>query len=162
MNFIWNEIKFIHINLHTVSIKFICTSYQRTNEVNMLYPCDINEVDMRLINSSHEIYMKFIWMSNDLNFMWTSCELHKNYMTSAQGVPFYYACVWFLASLLCTSYEWASRSIVHAPVAWPIALHLEGLLFRSQDSAMHDYRPLIHAVEAHHECLEHCKKEQFR
>ena len=111
MNFQWNEIKFIHINLHAVRMKFIWTSYRRINEVDMLYPCNINEADMRLINSSHEIHMEFIWISNDLNFMWTSCE-HKNYMTSTQEDPLYYIWIWFLAPLLCTSYEWASRSIV--------------------------------------------------
>ena len=78
MNFIWNEIKFIHMNLHAVRIMFIWISYRRTNEANMLCPCNTNEVDMRLINSSPEIHMKFIWNSNDLNFMWTSCELHKS------------------------------------------------------------------------------------
>ena len=112
MNFIWNEIKLIHMNLHAVRMKFIWTSYRRTNEVNVLYPCNTNEVDMRLINSSHEIHMEFIWISNDLNFIWTSCELHKNYMTSAKEVRLYYIWIWFLASLLCTSYECASRSIV--------------------------------------------------
>ena len=112
MNFIWNEIKFIHMNLHAVRMKFIWPSYLRTNEVNIVYPCYTKEVDMSHINSSHEIHMKFIWISNDLNFMWTSCELHKNYITTAQEVPFYYTWIWFLASLLCTSYEWASRSIV--------------------------------------------------
>ena len=112
INLIWNEIKFIHINLRAVRMKFIWTSYRRTNEVDMLYPCNTNEVDMRLISNSHEIQMKFIWISNDFYFMWTSCELHKNYMTSAQEVLFYYTWIWFLASLLCTSCEWASRSIV--------------------------------------------------
>ena len=110
LNFIWNEIKSIHMNLPAVGMKFIWTSYRMTNEVIMLYPCNTNGVDMRLINSSHEIHMKFIWISNDLNFMWTS--FHKNYRTSTQEVPLYYTWIWFLASLLCTSYEWASRSIV--------------------------------------------------
>ena len=108
MNFIWNEIKFIHMNLYAVRMKFKWTSYRRTSEVNMLYPCNTNEVDMRFTNSSHEIHMKFIWISNDLNFMLTSCELHKNYMTSS----LHYTWIWLLASLLCTSYEWASGSIV--------------------------------------------------
>ena len=85
------------------------------NEVNVVYTCNTNEVDMRLINSSHEIHMKFIWISNDLNFMWNPCELHKIYMKSTQEVPLYYTWIWFLASLLCTSYEWASRSIVNMP-----------------------------------------------
>ena len=106
MNFIWNEIKFIHMNLYAVRMKFKWTSYRRTSDVNMLYPCNTNEVDMRFINSSHEIHMKFIWISNDLNFMLTSCELHKNYMTSS----LHYTWIWLLASLLCTSYEWASES----------------------------------------------------
>ena len=89
------------------------------NEVNMVYTCNTNEVDMRLINSSHEIHMKFIWISNDLNFMWNPCELHKIYMKSTQEVPLYYTWIWFLASLLCTSYEWASRSIVNMPTLMP-------------------------------------------
>ena len=72
LNFIWNEIKFIHMNLHAVRMKFIWTSYRRTNEVSMLYPCNSNEDDIRLMNSSLEIHMKFICISNDLNFMWTS------------------------------------------------------------------------------------------
>ena len=78
MNFIWNEIKLFHMNLHAVRMKFIWTSYRRIDEVDMLYPCNTNEVDMRLINSSREIHMKYIWISNDLNFKWTSCELHTN------------------------------------------------------------------------------------
>ena len=87
VNFIWNEIKFIHMNLHAVRMKFLWTSCRRTNEIDKLYSCNTNEVDMRLINSSHEIHMKFIWIANDSNFMWTSCELHKINMTSAQEVP---------------------------------------------------------------------------
>ena len=112
MNFFWTEIEFIQMNIHAVRMKFIWNSHGRTNEVDMLYPCNTNEVDMRLINSSHGIHMKFIWSSNDLNFIWTSCELHKNYMTNTQEIPSHYTWIWFLASLLCTSYEWASRSIV--------------------------------------------------
>ena len=100
------------MNLHAVRVKFIWTSYRRANEVNMLYPCNTNDVDIRLINSSPGIHMKFIWISNDLNFMWTSCEPQKNYMTSTQEIPLYYTWIWLLAYLLCTSYEWASRSIV--------------------------------------------------
>ena len=88
MNFIWNEIKVIHMNLHAVRMKLIWSSYRKTNEVNMLYPCNANEVDMRLINSSHEIHMKFIWILNDLNFMWTSCEIHKNYMKNTHEYGF--------------------------------------------------------------------------
>ena len=89
--------KFIHMILHAVRMKYIWTSYQRTNEVNMLYPCHTN--DMRFINSSHKIHLKFIWISNDLNFTWIICELHKNYMTSAQeclctthGYGFWHPC----------------------------------------------------------------------
>ena len=82
MNFIWNETKLIHKNLDAVSMKFMWTSYRRTNEVNMVYPCNTNEVDIRLINSSREIHVKFIWISNDLNFMWTSWELHDRYTRS--------------------------------------------------------------------------------
>ena len=104
MNFIWNVIKSIRMNLH-----------RRTNEVNMLYPCNANEAGMRHINSSQQIHMKYHIILNDLNFMWALCELHKDYMTSAQEVPMYYTWIWFLASLLCTSYEWASRSIVVYP-----------------------------------------------
>ena len=113
MNFISNEIKFSHMNSYAVRMKFIWTSYRRTNEVDMLYPCNTNEVHMRLINISHEIHM--IWTS------YTSCELHKNYMTSTQEVSLYYTWIWFLASLLCTSYEWASRPIVDSrltPSQW--------------------------------------------
>ena len=98
------------MNLHAVRMKFI--SYRKTSKVNMLYPCDTNEVDMRVINSSHKIHMKFIWISNDLNFTWTSCEFHKNYRRSTKEVPLHYTWLWLLASLPCTSYEWASRSIV--------------------------------------------------
>ena len=108
------------MNLHAVRMKFTWTSYRRTNEVNMLCPCNTNEVDMRLINSSHEIHLKFIWISNDLNFTWTICELHKNYMTSTQEVPLYYTRIWFLASLLCTSYEWVCRSIVRLVPVTPL------------------------------------------
>ena len=74
MNVIWNEIKFVEMNLHAVRMKFIWTSYRRTNGVDMLYPCNTNEVDTRLINNSHEIHMKFIWIS----MIWTSCEPHVN------------------------------------------------------------------------------------
>ena len=56
--------------------------------------------------------MKYIWISNDLNFTKSLCELNKNHMTSTQEVPMYHTWIWFLASLLCTSYEWASRSVV--------------------------------------------------
>ena len=108
MNFMWSEIKLIHMNLHAVRMKFIWTSYGRTNEVNMLYPCNTNEIDMSHTNSSHKIHMKFKWILNDLNFMWTSLELQ----TSAQEVPLYYTWICFLTSLLCTSYEWASGSII--------------------------------------------------
>ena len=83
MNFIWNYIKFIHMNLYVVRMKFIWTSYRRTNEINMLYPCNNNEVDMRLISSSHEIHMKLLWISDNLNFMWTSWELHGEYTRSS-------------------------------------------------------------------------------
>ena len=112
MNFIWNKIKFDHISLHVVRGNFIWTPYRRTNKVYMLYPC--NTSDMRFINSSHEIHMELIWILNDFNFMWTSCELHKNYMTSTQEAPMYYTWIWSLVSLLCTSYEWASKSIVQS------------------------------------------------
>ena len=87
-HFICNEIKVIHMNLHAVRMKLIWSSYRKTNEVNMLYPCNANEVYMRLINSSHEIHMKFIWILNDLNFMWTSCEIHKNYMKNTHEYGF--------------------------------------------------------------------------
>ena len=99
MNFIWNEIKFIHMNLLAVRMKFIWTSYRRTNEVNMLYPSNNNAVDMRLINSSHEIHMKFIWISNDLNFLWTSCEfvritwqVHKKFLCTTHEYGFWHTC----------------------------------------------------------------------
>ena len=116
MNFIWNEIKFIHMNWHVIRMKFIRTSYRISNEVDKLYPCNTNEVDMRIIR----VRMKYIWISNDFNFMWTSCELNKNYMTSAQEVHMYYTWIWSLAFLLCTSYEWASRSIVLIWGVWAI------------------------------------------
>ena len=59
------------MNLHAIRMKFIGTSYRMTNEVNMLYPGDTNEVDMRLINSSHEIHMNFEWFKLHEKFMWT-------------------------------------------------------------------------------------------
>ena len=97
------------------SYEFTCSSYEihmnlyrRTKEFNMFYPYNTNEVDLRLINSTHEIQMK----SYEFRMIWTSCELHKNYMTSAQEVPLHYTWIWFLASLLCTSHGWASRSNV--------------------------------------------------
>ena len=105
MNFIWHEIKFIHMNLYVVRMKFIWTSYRIANEVNMLYICNTNEVGMRLINSSHEIH--------EFRMIWTSCELHKNHMTRAQEVPMYYTWILYLAFLLCNPYKWASRSIVN-------------------------------------------------
>ena len=52
--------------------------------------------------------------------IWTSCELHKNYTTSTQEVPMYYTWIWSLTSLLCTSYEWAARSIVVSPCSWSV------------------------------------------
>ena len=56
--------------------------------------------------------MRYIWNSYEFRMIWTPSELHKNYMTSAQEVPLNYTWIWFLVSLLCTSYEWASRSVV--------------------------------------------------
>ena len=106
----WNQIYSYEFTCISYE-QFIWTSYGRTNEVNMLYPCNTNEVDLRLINSC----MKYIWSS----FEFRMIELHKNYMTSAREVPLYYTWIWFLASLPCTSYEWASRSIVRfPPVLW--------------------------------------------
>ena len=124
MGFKWTSLEF-HMKWNQIcSYEFTCSLYRRTNGVNMLYPYNTNEVDMRLINISHEIHRKFIWISNYLKFMWTSCELHKNYLTSTQEFILFYKWIWFLASLLCTS--WASMSIER----WPPAAE-SGLRVRS-------------------------------
>ena len=128
-NFKWNKIEFIHMKFtrssYELRMEFRWTSHEFHMKWKKIYSYEFtcsntNEVDMRLINSSHEIHIKFIWISNDLNFVWTSCELHKNYMTSAQEVSMYYTWIWFLTSLLCTSYEWASRSIVVSIYRHPV------------------------------------------
>ena len=116
MNFSWISYEMKSYIFIWMYMQFVWSSYELHIEglMKLLYPCNTNEVDTRLINSSHEVHIKLMWILNDLNFIWTSCELHKNYMTSAQEVPLYYTWIWFLASLLCTSYEWASRSIVES------------------------------------------------
>ena len=106
LNFIWNEIKFIYMNLHAVRMKFIWTSYRRTNEVYMLYPCNNNEDDIRLMNSSLEIHMKFICISNDLNFMWTSSELHDIYTRSS-----YVLYVNMVSGILAMYFIWMSPQV---------------------------------------------------
>ena len=83
-------------------------SYRIVGWAYRFSPSNTNEVDMRL----KTVRMKYIWSSYEFRMIWTSYELHKNYMTSTQEVPLYYTRIWFLASLLCTSFEWASRSII--------------------------------------------------
>ena len=67
----------------------------------MLYPSNTKKVET--------VRMKYIWNSNEFRMIWTLCELYKNYVTSTQELHMNLVS---LASLLCTSYEWAFRSIV--------------------------------------------------
>ena len=71
-NFSWNSYEMKWNLLIWIYMQFVWSSYRMTNGVNLLYPCNTNEFDMRLINISHEIHVKSKWISNDLNFMWTS------------------------------------------------------------------------------------------
>ena len=84
-------------------MKFTKSSY----ELRMEYKWTSHEFHMKwnqiysheFTCSSHENHINFI--SNDLNFMWITWQVHKKFLW-----------IWLLASLLCTSFEWASMSIV--------------------------------------------------
>ena len=100
------------MNLNAVRMKFIWTSYQRTNEVN-------THVIQTCWHEAHKQFAWKTWNSYESRMIWTSSELHKNCMTSTPEVPTYYTWMWSLTSLLCTSYEWATRSIVEFSGEFP-------------------------------------------
>ena len=77
------------MNLHAVRMKFIWTSYRRTNEVNMIYPCNTN----KLTWGSWTVCMKYIWNSYEFRMIWTSSKLHLNFIRIA----------W---QLLCTTHNY--------------------------------------------------------
>ena len=116
MNFIWNEIKLIHMNLHAVRMKFI---YRTTNEVNMLYPYNANEVDMRPINSSHEIHMNFEWFELHMNFIWITWQVRKKSLCTTYEYNLWHSCyVLHMNESLGPSYVCPqSVHYVHSPIS---------------------------------------------
>ena len=108
MNFIWNEMKFIKMNLQ----QFVWSSYELYIEELMKLIFYIHVIQMKLTWGSYTVCMKYIWKAYEFRKIWTSRQLPKNCMTSTQEVPMYYTWIWSRATLLCTSYEWTSRSIV--------------------------------------------------
>ena len=104
----WNQIysyemdKKLIWTSHGVHMNFSWISYEtKSNLITWIY--------MQFVLT---VRMKYTWNSHEFRMIWTSSELHKYCMTSTIEVPMYYIWMWSLTSLLITSYEWASRSIV--------------------------------------------------
>ena len=112
MNFAWISYEMKSNLFIWIYMQFRWSSYELHIEGLMKLICYTHVILMKLTWGSLTVRMKYIWNSYEFRMILTSCEFHMNYMTTTQEVPIYYTWIWFLASLLCTSYEWASRSIV--------------------------------------------------
>ena len=112
INFLWIPYEMKSNLAIWIYMQFVWSSCELDIEGLMKFICYTHVILMKLTWGSKTVRMKYIWGSYEFRMIWTSCELHKNYMTSAQEVTWYYTWIWVLASLLCTSYEWASRSII--------------------------------------------------
>ena len=131
LKFVWNSWQWLHMSficilksLSIISHKFNCVPY----ELHMKYiwnSCNLYEVRMKIIWSSHEDHMKFIWSSYDVCMKHTclpvqiSCQVHMKFIWFSYKIDMKFR--WIAYDFISITFE------IHAKCTWKchVMIHIQ-------------------------------------